>query len=89
MLEVLTPNVMLSGLKLAEDSEAVIIRLYEFDGEETEAEVWICDNLAAPGAPVVETDLLEQPLPASTAGFADGVLRVTIPPYGIATIRIG
>jgi alpha-mannosidase len=89
MLTVRTDNVMFSGLKQAEDSEALILRLYEIAGRETEAEVWVPDYVAPLDAPVVETDLLEQPLAASTARREGETLTVTLPPYGIATVRIG
>ena len=37
MVEVLSPNVMLSGLKKAEDSNNLVVRLYEFGGKDTKA----------------------------------------------------
>ena len=43
----------------------------------------------APNAIAVETDLLEQPLASNTASLCDGVLSVTIPPFGIATVCTG
>jgi alpha-mannosidase len=88
-LEVQTRNVMVSGVKRAEDSDALIVRLYELRGVETKAEVRISALLAAAGASAVETDLLEQPRPQSTAAFANGLLTVTVPAYGLATVRIG
>ncbi len=88
-IELLTPNVMLSGLKLAEDSDALILRLYEFEGRETEARIRLAPHLAAAGAPAVETDLLERPLAESTARMDGDVLTVTVPAYGIATVRAG
>ena len=88
-LEVLTPNVMVSGVKRAEDSEALVVRLYEVAGQETRASVRIAPSLAAAGAAAVEADVLEQPLEASGAEFADGVLSVTIPAFGIVTVLVG
>lgn len=89
-LEVLTPNVMLSGLKQAEDSDAVVLRLYEFAGERTEARVRLSPlMIAAPGAQAVETDLLEQPIEGSTARMEGDTLVVTVPACGIATVRVG
>ncbi|NSW79963.1 MAG: alpha-mannosidase [Chthonomonadetes bacterium] len=87
--EVLTPNVMLSGLKKAEDSDALIIRLYEVDGKPTTAEVRLSDVLARPNSPAVETDILEQPLTTSTARMNGDVLSVQIPAFGIATVKVG
>lgn len=87
-LQILTSKVMLSGLKQAEDSDAVIIRLYEFRGQETEARVRLSSALVPADSPAVETDLLEQPLESSTARMEGDVLIVTIPPFGIATVKI-
>ncbi len=89
MLELRTPNVMVSGVKKAEDSEALIVRLYEFEGQETEAKVWIHEEVVAPDAPVVETDLLEQPLLTNTARMKDSVLTVKVPAFGITTVKVG
>jgi alpha-mannosidase len=89
MLELRTPNVMVSGVKKAEDSEAIIIRLYEFEGRETEAKVWLCEEVVPPDAPAVETDLLEQPLPTNTARMKDGLLTVKVPAFGITTVKVG
>jgi len=87
-LEVLTPNVMLSGVKRAEEDGGLIVRLYEFAGEATEAQVRVAPSLVAAEAAAVETDTLEQPLAESTARFAEGVLSVAIPAYGIATVKL-
>ena len=88
-LAVLTPNVMLSGIKQAEDSEAVVLRLYEFAGEDTEARVRLSSLIAPPGARAVETDMLEQPIEGSTARMEGDTLVVTVPACGIATVRVG
>lgn len=88
-LSVLTPKVMLSGVKKAEDGTGLILRLYEMTGEATSAQVRIAPWLAAAGSPAVETDLLERALPESTAKMDGDVLTVTIPAYGITTVRIG
>ncbi len=88
-LEVFPPNVMISGLKKAEDSDALIVRLYELSGRKTEARVRLSRALAAPDAPAVETDLLERPLAQSTARMEGEVLAVTVPAFGIATVKVG
>jgi alpha-mannosidase len=86
--EVMTPNVMLSALKKSEDSEAVIIRLYEMEGRETEAQVRLA-GIVEPSSPAVEIDLMEQPLPASSARMDGDLLTVKIPAHGIASVKIG
>ena len=89
LIELHTPNVMVSGIKKAEDSEALIIRLYEFAGFATEAKLWICPEASPVDAPVVETDLLEQPLEKSTAKRDGEWVTVKVPAHGIATVRVG
>jgi len=87
--EILTANVMISSLKKAEDSDALIVRLYEMDGKAGTAQVRLHDSLAPANAPAIETDLLEQPLATNTADLRDGVLNVTIPAFGTVTVKIG
>lgn len=87
--EVLTPNVMLSGMKKAEDSDALIVRLYELEGKPTTAEVRLSSALARSGAMAHETDLLEQLLSTNTARLSGGILSVQIPPFGIVTVKVG
>ncbi len=88
-LEVLTPNVMVAALKQAEEGEGIILRLFELEGRQTQAQVRLARVLAPADAAVVEMDLLEQPLPESTAQMSGDVLQVQVPAYGIATVRIG
>jgi len=87
--EMLTPNVMVSGMKSAEDSEALIVRLYEMEGKATIAKLLLAPSLAAPDAPAVETDLMEQPLAESTAKMQEGALTVEVPAHGLVTVRVG
>jgi alpha-mannosidase len=89
LAELLTPGVMLSGLKKAEDSEALIVRLYEMEGKATTARLWLSERLVRPDAPVVATDLMEQPLAAGTARMENSVMQVEIPAFGLATVKIG
>ena len=87
-VEVLSKNVMLAAVKKAEDSKAVIVRLYEMEGKNTTAKVRISD-IVKPGASAKEVDLLEQPLKASTAKMTGDTLTVKIPAHGIASVMIG
>lgn len=87
-VEVLTPNVMLAAVKRAEDSKAVVIRLYEIEGEATTAKVKISD-IVKPGGSAREVDLMEQPLPKSSAKMDGDMLTVRIPAHGIASVMIG
>jgi alpha-mannosidase len=87
-VEVLTPNVMLAGLKKAEDSDAVIVRLYELEGKETEARVKIAE-IVRPNSTAKELDLMEQPLSSFSAKMDGDTLVVKIPAHGISTVAIG
>ncbi len=86
---ILTDNVMISALKQAEDSEAVIVRLYEMTGQACTAQIELDATLVPEGAPAVECDLLERPLESNTARFENGVLSVEMPAFGLKTIKLG
>jgi len=85
---VLTPNVMLGAVKKAEDSKALIVRLYEVEGRATTAKVRISD-LVKPGSPAKEVDLMEQPLASSWAKMTGDTLTVKVPARGIASVMVG
>jgi alpha-mannosidase len=87
-LEILTPNVMLSGVKKAEDADAAIIRLYEMTGQTTRAQVRLSEMFALPNAAAFEVDLLEQPLARNTATMEGDVLSVEVPAFGIASVQV-
>jgi len=86
-VEVLTPNVMLAGLKKAEDTEATVLRLYEVEGKQTEAKIRLT-GLVKPDAPAGELDLLEQPLDTSRARMTGEILSVTLEPYDTVTVAV-
>jgi len=87
--EILTPNIMLSGMKKAEDSDALIVRLYEMEGKATTAQLRFDVALVGPNVHVVQTDVLEEAISVSTAKMQNGVLSVNIPAFGMATVKIG
>lgn len=86
--EVLTPNVMLAAIKKAEDSDALIVRVYEVEGKDTEARIRLTD-LVSPGTPARQIDLMEQPIPKLKAKMEGDVLVVKVPAYGIASVMVG
>ncbi len=88
-VEILTPNVMVASVKKAENSCAVIVRLFEFGGDDTKAKVRLSGLLAKAGCVAVETDVLEQPLAKNSASMEGDVVTVAVPAFGMATIRIG
>ncbi|MBD3184147.1 hypothetical protein GF312_17820 [Candidatus Poribacteria bacterium] len=88
-------NILLSGIKKAEDEDAIILRLYEMEGEPTETEIRIDPTLIQLKSPmgssepeVIETDILERPIADSSAELKDNILKVDIPAFGVATVKI-
>jgi alpha-mannosidase len=87
-LHVQSPNVMVSGLKKAEEGDAIVLRLYEMEGKQTQARVVFDPALVGDSPDVTETDLLERPLAQSTARYQEGALTVDIRPFGLTTVMI-
>lgn len=81
-------NIMLSGIKKAEDTDEIIIRLYETDGVDTEAIVNFDPALIRPNFTAMETDILERPIPKSSARLDGNVLKVFVRAYSIVTVKI-
>ena len=81
-MSVTAGSILVEAVKLAEDrSGDVVVRLYESLGSRA------ATTLTAdfPHAGVVETDLLERPLPAPVALRPDGALALR--PFQIVTVR--
>lgn len=86
LLTVDHPAVVVEAVKLAEDRTGdVVVRLYEALGSRAAA----CVTAAFAYSSVVETDLLERPLPDPVAlsGDGRGELRLTVRPFQIVTLR--
>jgi alpha-mannosidase len=89
LLENLTPAVLVTCVKRAEDGGGLIIRLVEVEGEPALARVRLAPELGCGAASALETDLMERPKPESSAKLCDGVLEVRLPAFGLATVRVG
>jgi alpha-mannosidase len=76
-------NVVLTAFKKAEDTNALIFRVYEWAGKETTAEFHVPPG--ATGATV--TNLMEQP-EGDPLSVTRDVVKVPIHPYEILTIRV-
>jgi len=77
------PAVVVEAVKLAEDGSGdVVVRLYEAFGSRASSRI----AAGFPYRSVVETDLLERPLPQPDALSADGT-RLTLRPFRIVTLR--
>lgn len=81
-------NVRLAAVKRSEDGRAILLRLYEVEGQETVARLQLAPELAGGGTAAVEVDTLERPLDSSGAHIEQGVLTVKLPAFGIATVRV-
>jgi len=81
-------NVMISGIKKAEDTDEIVIRLYENDGNDTTAIVCLDPSLVKPHKVAMQTDILERPIPNNTAKLEKNILKVDIPAFSIVTVKI-
>ena len=81
-------NAMLLGIKKAEDTDEIVIRLYETDGKDTEAVVTLDPSLIKPNMVAMQTDLLERPIQNNTARLEKNVLKVKIPAFSLVTVKI-
>lgn len=82
MLSVEPDNVFVSATKLCEDSNDLLVRVWEAHGQATRARV----TLPIAQAAVTEVDLLEDTLGPAEA--TDGVLVVDIKPYEIRSFKV-
>jgi len=82
-------NVLLSGVKKAEDDDGLIIRLYEIEGRQTEARVRLDPSLVKPNSSAVEVDLLERVISERTTKMEGEILKVMVPAFGITSVKIG
>jgi alpha-mannosidase len=75
-------NVVLTAVKKAEDEDSLILRFYEWAGEETDVRLQL-----PPGAVgASETDLMERPI--LELSLRDGSTTVHTKPYEIKTVRV-
>ena len=81
-------NVILSAVKRAEDGDALVFRLYETAGRAAKAAVGLDPRLLGTPAEAVEVDLLERPLPQSTARATEAGFTVAVPAFGIASVMV-
>jgi len=82
MLSVEPDNVLLAAVKLCEDSDDAIIRIWEAHGKAAQAQI----SLPAPALAVTEVDLLEDEV-AQLQATGDK-LTVEIKPYEIRTFKV-
>lgn len=81
-ISVAPANVVLTAVKKAEDSNALIVRMYESAGRETQGTV----HVPSGGAAATATNLME--LPEAEVQLSGDVISFIIHPYEIETIRV-
>jgi len=85
--EVLNSNISLAALKRAEDSDALIVRLYETAGVDTEARVRL-NGIVKPNCKCFEVDLMEQVIPGHAARVEDDTLIVKLSGHSVVTVLV-
>ena len=81
-------NLLLADIKRSEQGEATIIRLLNPTGEAQMASVRFDRALLGPFNSVVEVDLMERPMAASSAKLDEGNLNVRVGPYAMVSVRL-
>ena len=81
-LTVDAPNVIVTAIKQAEDSTAVLVRMFEIDGKKADVKLTFPRMVHA----ATETDLME--LPGGTVNSARNTATISISPYEIKTVMV-
>jgi alpha-mannosidase len=82
-------NVCLAAMKESQDGRALVLRLVEVEGRQSEARLLLAPALLPNGSVATEVDTLERPLASNSARMEGDTLVVRLPAYGIASVRIG
>jgi alpha-mannosidase len=80
--------VVLAGIKKAEDSDALVLRLYNTGAKAEEAGLRFDAALVGTVTEAVEVDLMERPLAGSAVAVAAGRMTVKVPGKGIASVLV-
>jgi alpha-mannosidase len=84
---VVTPNVVLTALKQAEEGSGLVLRLVEMNGQDTEAVVELDPSVTQGLTAAVCLDLMERPVEGSVE-WQDGTLKVSVPALDFVTVRL-
>ena len=79
-------GVVMTALKAAEDG-GILLRVAEFEGKEAAAKIALNSVLAKGITKAESVDLLERP-DGGPLTFENRVVEVTIPPFGIRSVRL-
>jgi len=83
LISIEEPNVILIGARLARDSEALVLRLWELSGKATTAHVRLAGRSAQKAT---ACNLVE--VPQGDLSLSDGAVAVPVRAFGLATVRI-
>ncbi len=81
-------NIIISNIKKCEDSNSIIIKLFETSGKTTLAKIKINKNLIGKLTCVKEIDWLENELENSSAKLIANGFSIKLAPYEIAAIKL-
>jgi len=82
-VQVSSPNVVLTAMKKAEDSSAIVLRFYEWAGDSGTVVLTMPRVKQAR-----ETDLMERPMGADLAVAGNNKVTVPVHPFEIATVSV-
>jgi alpha-mannosidase len=86
LVSVAEPNVIVTGIKRADEGGALIVRLWELTGHATTAHVRLDRHVAAVRAEAC--NLVEEPTKNGPLEIRDGVISVPIRGHGLAGVRV-
>ena len=75
-------------MKKAEGSDALVFRFHNPAEDDDQATILVDPDLIGSVTGATEVDLLERPMVPSSAGTDGNKVTVTVPAYGIATVRV-
>lgn len=81
-------SVLVSGLKRAEDGEALVLRVYETEGRDADATIAFDREAFGPIVRAAAVDLLERPLDGVRVHLDGGRVRLRVPARGIVTLAV-
>jgi alpha-mannosidase len=80
-------DVVVTAVKKSEADESIVFRLLETSGKASTARLDVAPLLGAPTG-AEEVDLLERPVAKGTARLGSGAVTVSVPAYGVASVRV-
>ena len=86
LVSVAEPNVIVTGIKRADEGGALIVRLWELTGRPTTAHVRLDRHVSAARAEAC--NLVEEPANNAPLEIRDGVIAVPIRGHGLAGVRV-